>query len=387
MPIGKRKNDLYGLAMPLLGKPCKWKDVQGGSLEENKQLASLMKKRHAVGAAVQCFEKGRLTTCFTAGNASLSPATPVSETTVFRTASIAKTITALLVFRLQTLHKLDVREDISDFLGFRVSNPYCPGAPITLAMLMNHSSSIIDSEAYFASFHRPRHLKRLLSDPGAFLAAIPGSQFKYSNFAAGLIGSMLESRFSTSFESLVQEHFSPLNIHVTFDPTTLAPGTIADSWRVLPPRFEFSGEGRRETSTPLLLPDPDSHYLLSSGNAYLTAADLAKLTLLAFNGGDGFLSEECLSLLKTPAHRWPEKEINMSHGMGLFRLEDASVCSRPLFGHQGFAYGAVNGLFFDEAGNGFASLNSGVSEQRIGHLALINRDLIRFFWKGDAFRG
>lgn len=46
------------------------------------------------------------------------------------------------------------------------------------------------------------------------------------------------------------------------------------------------------------------------------------------------------------------------------------------FGGTGFAYGAVNGVFFDEQGSGFAMLNSGCSEQRTGHLALINRDLI-----------
>jgi len=38
-------------------------------------------------------------------------------------------------------------------------------------------------------------------------------------------------------------------------------------------------------------------------------------------------------------------------------------------------------VFFDAEGNGFASLNSGVSERRIGHLALINRDLIRLWMK------
>ena len=66
----------------------------------------------------------------------------------------------------------------------------------------------------------------------------------------------------------------------------------------------------------------------------------------------------------------------MRHGMGLLQLDDAEICGRPLWGHQGFAYGSVNGVFFDGGGNGFAMLNSGASEQRMGHLAMINRDLI-----------
>jgi hypothetical protein len=48
-----------------------------------------------------------------------------------------------------------------------------------------------------------------------------------------------------------------------------------------------------------------------------------------------------------------------------------------LYGHQGFAYGAAQGAFYEEStGNGFVFLNGGASEARRGHLALVNRDLI-----------
>jgi len=75
--------------------------------------------------------------------------------------------------------------------------------------------------------------------------------------------------------------------------------------------------------------------------------------------------------------------VNMRHGMGLLTLDDRAVCSRTLWGHQGFAYGAVNGVFFDEEGSGFVCLNSGVSEQRQGHLAVVNRELIRLFFQEE----
>ena len=78
---------------------------------------------------------------------------------------------------------------------------------------------------------------------------------------------------------------------------------------------------------------------------------------------------------------WPDRTVPMRHGMGLLKLEDSSVSPRPLWGHQGFAYGAVNGVFFDETGTGFVSLNSGASEQRTGHLACLNRDLIALWIK------
>ncbi len=385
MPAGNLKNTLYQLALPVLGLRSPIASVQGGSDDENARLCRLLRSQHAVGACIQRFEKGRLTECFTAGNARMEPsAQPVTAETVFRTASIAKMVTALLVFRLQTLDKLNVCEELSDFLGVPVQNPHYPQAPITLGMLLNHASSIVDSPAYFASFQQPVSLTELLQNPASYSGSLPGLQFRYSNFAAGLIGCLLEKCFHQSFEQLAQEHlFQPLGVSATFDLSTLKEKPVADSWRVLPRERCFDAEKRMAAAISLDEPDPERHYLLASGSLFLTATDLAKLALTAWNGHDGFLSPECLSLMQTPTVPWPRQEVCLRHGMGLLKLDDPAIVKKPLWGHQGFAYGAVNGVFFDEEGSGFACLNSGVSEQRQGHLAVINRDLIRFFF-GEA---
>ena len=385
MPAGNLKNTLYQLALPVLGLRSPIASVQGGGSEENARLCRLLRSHHAVGACIQRFEKGRLTECFTAGNARMeTDVRPVTAETIFRTASIAKMVTALLVFRLQTLGKLNVCEELSDFLGVPVQNPHYPQAPITLGMLLNHTSSIVDSPAYFASFQQPVPLMNLLRNPASYSASLPGLQFRYSNFAAGLIGCLLEKRFHQSFEQLAQENlFQPLGVQATFDLSTLKGKPVADSWRVLPRERCFDAEKRISAAAPLTEADPERHYLLASGSLFLTAEALAKLALVAWNGHDGFLSPECLSLMQHPTVPWPRQEVCLRHGMGLLQLDDPAVVKRPLWGHQGFAYGAVNGVFFDEEGSGFACLNSGVSEQRQGHLAVINRDLIRFFF-GEA---
>ena len=372
MPAGNLKNTLYQLALPILGLRSPIASVQGGSDDENARLCRLLRSQHAVGACIQRFEKGRLTECFTAGNARMEPsAQPVTAETVFRTASIAKMVTALLVFRLQTLDKLNVCEELSDFLGVPVQNPHYPQAPITLGMLLNHTSSIVDSPAYFASFQQPVSLTELLQNPASYSGSLPGLQFRYSNFAAGLIGCLLEKCFHQSFEQLAQEHlFQPLGVSATFDLSTLKEKPVADSWRVLPRERCFDAKKRVAAAISLDEPDPERHYLLASGSLFLTATDLAKLALTAWNG-------------QTPTVPWPRQEVCLRHGMGLLKLDDPAIVKKPLWGHQGFAYGAVNGVFFDEEGSGFACLNSGVSEQRQGHLAVINRDLIRFFF-GEA---
>ena len=73
MPAGNLKNTLYQLALPILGLRSPIASVQGGSDDENARLCRLLRSQHAVGACIQRFEKGRLTECFTAGNARMEP--------------------------------------------------------------------------------------------------------------------------------------------------------------------------------------------------------------------------------------------------------------------------------------------------------------------------
>lgn len=383
MPSGTLKNRLYGWALPFLGQRCAWKAERGNALQ------AVLHKHHTVGACIQRFERGKFTECHAVGYASLEDERrPVAENTLFRTASIAKMVTALLVFRLQTLGKLSVQEPLSDFLGYQVRHPRYPDAPITLGMLLSHTSGLVDSPAYFASFDYPVPLKTLLEDPASYGQSVPGTAFAYSNFAAGLIGCLLEARFGESFESLMRrELFEPLHVEATFDPSKAAPGRTANSYRVLPPKYAFDAGRRIASAQPMDKPDPQLHYLSAAGNLYITASSLARLTLVAWQGEKGWLDEKGLRELQTPLLGWPGERGRMRHGMGLLTLDDASLSQGRLWGHQGFAYGAVNGVFFDERGNGFACLNSGASERRDGHLALLNRDLIRLWLKGEACDG
>lgn len=374
MPVGRLKNTLYGLALPLIGRRCEWKTCGQDEVDR------VLRRHHVAGAAIQRFEKGVLTECITAGLA--APGRRVEHDTLFRTASVAKMVTALLVFRLQTKGLLSVQEEISDFLDYPVRNPYHPEAPVTLGMVLSHTSSIVDSPAYFASFQQPVQLQTLLADETAWLPDVPGLRFRYSNMGAGMVGCMLEKGFGLSFEQLAQkELFEPLGVEATFDLSKVDVSRAANSWRVLPSALAFDAKSRIAAAKPVEKPDAAHHYLLASGSLFLTAEALAKLTLVAWNGADGFLNAESLEQMHRPLLGWPEKEVNMHHGMGLFRLEDEAICPSPLWGHQGFAYGAVNGVFFDAEGTGFVCLNSGASEQRIGHLACLNRDLIALWMK------
>ena len=67
---------------------------------------------------------------------------------MMRCASISKTFCATGLMQLVEMDKLGLRMDIGDILDSVIRNPLFPNTPITLEMLMSHTSSINDSECY-----------------------------------------------------------------------------------------------------------------------------------------------------------------------------------------------------------------------------------------------
>ena len=69
--------------------------------------------------------------------------------TLYRIASISKLVTTLGVMRLREAGRLDLDRDVGDYLGWRLRNPHFPDTPITLRMLLSHTSSLRDDTGYY----------------------------------------------------------------------------------------------------------------------------------------------------------------------------------------------------------------------------------------------
>ena len=90
-----------------------------------------------------------------------------------------------------------------------------------------------------------------------------------------------------------------------------------------------------------------------------------------------FLTKESLKEMRKEIAPFGERAHNLSQSVGTFILHDQGISPRLLYGHQGMAYGAVHGMFFDpETRRGIALLTTGASEARRGVLADLNRAVL-----------
>ena len=122
--------------------------------------------------------------------------------------------------------------------------------------------------------------------------------------------------------------------------------------------------------------DGEAHYALAHGNLYISAPELAKLGVALMQ--PGFLKEESLNEMRDIIAPFGERADNLSQGIGTFILTEKGISYWPIYGHQGMAYGAVHGLFFDPVNQiGVALLTSGANEARRGVLADLNFDVLK----------
>ena len=130
---------------------------------------------------------------------------PVTPRTRFRTASIAKPMTAVAVMQLVQAGKLDLEADVRTYVPAFEEKPW----PVTLRHLLCHQSGIRHYQRDGEASGTQSYLS--LTDSLAIFAGDellfePGTKYSYSTYAYTLLGCAVESASGTSYEAYMREH-------------------------------------------------------------------------------------------------------------------------------------------------------------------------------------
>lgn len=145
---------------------------------------------------------------------------PVSNKTIFQAGSIAKSITAVGVMSLVDKGILDLDQNIESYLkNWKIpKNPYTKTTPITLKMLLSHTSGMINNN--YKGFPQDKDIPSLnmvLDGIGKYKPAqidtMPGVRYKYSNVGYGIIQRVVEDVVGKPFEVVMKEEvFTPFDM-------------------------------------------------------------------------------------------------------------------------------------------------------------------------------
>lgn len=375
MPSSPFKNLLYHVLLPFLAPSPRGQMQHTFAGHGVLSLASyerILCRHHVLGASLLLSDGSNTASVFTS---TANPAHHADNATYFRVASITKTATALTALRLidQGLFTLDT--PVVSLL------PPVPHAGVlegvTVRHLLSHTSGLADPATLDNALKNGESFDTILSVPG-LRKAMPGEKMMYSNFGFGLLGCIFEQQTGLCVHEVINRQlFKPVGMRATLNAASLPEDQIMPITRVLP---YHEGQDVTVTTlgrTTLTAPEPLRHYGHTAGAMYTDAPSIKRmLQLIAGKGmidGVRLISEELMGEMTSLQASTETRK----YGLGLVILERDTLSGKRLLGHQGFAYGCVDGAFIEEdTGRCVVFLNGGASEARTGKLGLVNRDVL-----------
>lgn len=310
-----------------------------------------------------------------------------------RIASVSKVVVALGVMKLVEQGRLDLDADLSPLLGWPLRNPAFPERPITLAMLLSHTSGLRDHDDQYA-VPLGETVAGAVDDARSWDPAhAPGTYFSYANLNFPVIASAVEKATGRRFDIWMRrEILEPLGLDACFNWPTCSDqavaGTIVLTQGGRAIRDDLKGQRPPcavfvRQSAPCNLgawrAGENGALFAPQGGLRISVRGLARIGRLLLNEGelDGvrLLSRDNVRLMLSP--RWTYDGRNgvsdggfyCAYGLGVQLIatrsrgcrDDPLGTGRAWLGHAGEAYGLRSGLWVDpSARRGVAYIVTGL---------------------------
>ena len=334
-------------------------------------IRDMMDSLNVVGLSLAVVKDNKIVYTHAFGHKDLNTLQPLTTNTIFRIASISKSFVATAIMTLVDAGKLTLDTDASTLLNFPLRNPTHPDNPITVGMLLSHTSSINDSEGYYISYD----CINPVTNPNwrkCYNTYAPGTGYEYCNLNFNLLGIIIEKLSGERFDHYVEHHIlNPLEITGSFCVNSVDRNRCAMLYAWDGKQFEAQPQAYKiidnlddyqmEVTTVRMSP---------AGGMKITAPDLAKYMLMHMNYGKSPInSKRIISQSSAKAMQADHTPTAEHYGLALEKT-DEYVNGVKLTGHTGGAYGLTSAMFFNpDKHYGFVVICNG---SRRGHQVLID---------------
>ena len=278
-----------------------------------------LERGNAVGAVVVVVKDGKPLTQRGFGFADIAKRRPVDpETTLFKQASVSKTVTWTAVMQMVEAGRIGLDKDINAYLDFSIP-PY-DGKPVTMRNLMTHTAGFDEVQRGLNSYD----IKDIPSLATAMKRQVPvriyapGSTPAYSNYGTALAAYIVERVSGMPFDDYVEQRI--------FAPARMAHSTMRAqlSTRLQPLLASGYTLGSGKPGRPEL------NSFAPAGGMAAPGADLGRFMIAHLDNGGPLLKPETARLM----HDSITRAIPPLNGMALGFYEQ-NINGRKVLSHAG----------------------------------------------------
>jgi serine beta-lactamase-like protein LACTB, mitochondrial len=259
------------------------------------------------------------------GWADLENSVPASTESLFRTASVAKPMTAVGALELAEEGKLELDAPIQKYCPAFPQKPW----PITTRELLGHLSGIraYKDREIFNTTHYVNTIDGMSIFKDDPLEFEPGTKFGYSTYGYTVIGCVVEGASGEKYTDYMAEH--------VFKPAGMDHIAVDDVYMIVPHRASgYNLQNGKIINMPL----NDTSYKIPGGGYVATAEDLAKFGAAVMSGK--LLRPETVRQMWTPQKTKDGKDTHYGMGWGKADLDGETI-----YAHSGDQPGTRTSLF------------------------------------------
>ena len=343
------------------------------SQEFDSLIDSVIKKHELIGLSIAFVKDNKIIYNKGFGLSNIEKDIRVNDSTLFRVASVSKSITTLSLMSLYDKGMFNLDDDIGNLLGYKIRNPNFPDKAITVRMVLKHTSTITDGSGYskfvgtLKKLPSPPSLSSLLCDSGKYystdlwLKAQPGTRFQYTNLNYGIIATLVEKLSCQRFDVFAKSTlFTPMELNADYnimnckDYNKLAVLYRKEGKAIVAQADNFSNKAPDSNYIRVIDPGENAIVFAPAGGLRISSSNMAKLMLLYMNNGLyhnlNLISDTTIALMKNVNQ--PDSAIK-KYGFGIepktmIVMIDSIPLKIKLIGHGGAAYGFVGDMFWSE---------------------------------------
>lgn len=314
------------LAVPLHAQVPAASDANAPWTELERRITEEMTRQGIPGLSAAVARGDRVAWSRGFGLADLENLVPARPATAYRTASVAKPMTAVAAMQLVERNRLDLDAPIQRYV------PSFPQSarPVTVRLLLAHLGGVRNyrSREEMESAQRYTSVTAALRQfAGDRLEHEPGSRYHYSTFGYVLAGAAVEAAAGVPFADLLRRS--------VLQPAGMTQTDTDDVHRLIPFRaagYRRSTDGRLENAALA-----DTSNKVPGGGLVSTAEDLARFAIAVW--GSGLVSEQSRELMWTPQKTTGGELLGYGLGWAV-----SSIDQRRQVGHDGSQAGVATML-------------------------------------------
>lgn len=363
-----------------------------------KEYNEFINQFEMVGSNVLFLSKDGYIETVSTGYASLEKNILSHPNSIYRIASISKVIVAVGLLKLYEKGLVDLDEDVSKYLGFKVRNPKYEEQKITLRMILTQTSSIIDDgicdngiyKGYDGSNCTDDFIKleELLTKGSnhfykGYSDHAPGSEFIYSNLGCGILACVCEKITNKYFPDYIIECLlNSLDIKSGFRLENISyPENLVGHYLYENNQFKLYRDYESFKKVQCLKYPLGENYRGVAGGLYISSIDLSKIMSMLMNKGIynniRILEEKTVKEMETV---WweglPSDPTYRKKGLQMIILDQFT--NLPLKGHFGNAYGLRSFMLYNDNGGIIFLCNGANFINDVEHMTILQEKVIKF---------